>query len=44
MKMNGCAMVVVNPPEGADAVATQICAWVATTLGDAGARGEVWRL
>jgi 23S rRNA (adenine2030-N6)-methyltransferase len=44
MKMNGCAMVVVNPPEGTDAIATVICDWVATTLGDAGAKGEVWRL
>jgi len=43
MKMNGCAMVVVNPPDGADAAATEICAWVADTLGDAGAKAEVWR-
>ncbi|CAN5271679.1 23S rRNA (adenine(2030)-N(6))-methyltransferase RlmJ [soil metagenome] len=44
MKMNGCAMVVVGPPEGTDAVTAGICDWVATTLGDAGAKGEVWRL
>lgn len=44
MKMNGCAMVVVGPPEGTDAVAAEICGWVARTLGDAGAKGEVWRL
>ena len=44
MKMNGCAMVVVNPPPGAEAVAAEICAWVATALGDPGGRGEVWRL
>jgi len=43
MKMNGCAMVVVNPPEGADAAAGEICGWVAGTLGDAGAKAEVWR-
>lgn len=43
MTMNGCAMVVVNPPEGADAAAAEICGWVAGTLGDAGARSEVWR-
>ncbi len=42
MKMNGCAMVVVNPPEGADAAAAEICGWVAGTLGDAGAKAEVW--
>jgi 23S rRNA (adenine2030-N6)-methyltransferase len=43
MRMNGCAMVVVNPPEGAEAAATEICGWVAAVLGDAGGRGEVWR-
>lgn len=44
MKMNGCAMVVVNPPEGTDAAASEICGWVAGTLGDAGAKAEVWRV
>ncbi|MGV3577499.1 23S rRNA (adenine(2030)-N(6))-methyltransferase RlmJ [Brevundimonas sp.] len=44
MKMNGCAMVVVNPPEGADAAATEICGWVAGVLGDEGAKAEVWRV
>lgn len=43
MKMNGCALVVVNPPEGADAAAAEICGWVAAALGDAGAKAEVWR-
>ena len=43
MKMNGCAMVVVNPPEGADAAAAEICGWVAEALGEGGARAEVWR-
>lgn len=42
MKMNGCAMVVVNPPDRADAAAGEICGWVAGTLGEAGARAEVW--
>lgn len=44
MKMNGCAMVVVNPPEGADAAATEICGWVAGALGDVGGKAEVWRV
>lgn len=43
MKMNGCAMVIVNPSDGADTAASEICGWVAETLGDAGARSEVWR-
>lgn len=42
MKMNGCALVVLNPPQGAEAAANEVCAWVASTLGEAGARSEVW--
>jgi 23S rRNA (adenine2030-N6)-methyltransferase len=44
MKMNGCALVVLNPPEGADAAAREICGWVVEALGDAGGKAEVWRL
>ena len=42
MKMNGCAMVVVNPPAGCEAAANEICGWVANALGEAGGRAEVW--
>lgn len=42
MKMNGCAMVVLNPPQDAEAAAREICGWVADRLGEAGARAEVW--
>jgi 23S rRNA (adenine2030-N6)-methyltransferase len=42
MKMNGCAVVVLNPPAGAEEAAREICSWVADTLGEAGARAEVW--
>lgn len=42
MKMNGCTLVMLNPPDGAEAVAQQVCGWVAETLGDTGARAEVW--
>lgn len=42
MRMNGCAMVVLNPPPGAEEAAREICDWVAGTLGDPGARAEVW--
>ena len=42
MKMNGCAMVVLNPPPGAEAAAREICGWVVGTLGDEGGRAEVW--
>ena len=42
MKMNGCAVVVLNPPPGAEAAAREVCGWVADRLGEAGARAEVW--
>lgn len=42
MKMNGCAMVVLNPPPGAEAAASEVCGWVTERLGEAGARAEVW--
>lgn len=42
MKMNGCALVVVNPPKGAEAAANEVCGWVAGALGEAGGRAEVW--
>jgi len=42
MKMNGCAVVVLNPPAGAEAAASEICGWVTDRLGDAGAKAEVW--
>jgi len=42
MKMNGCALVVLNPPPGAEAAAGEVCGWVAGTLGSDGARSEVW--
>lgn len=44
MKMNGCAMTVLNPPPGAEGAAREICGWVAAELGDAGARAEIWSL
>lgn len=42
MKMNGCAMVVVNPPAGTEAAARSICDWVVANLGDPGGKAEVW--
>jgi len=44
MKMNGCAMVVVNPPEGTEAALRAICGWVAQHLGEARNEARVWRL
>ena len=42
-KMNGCAMVMLNASPAIEAAAKDVCAWVAETLGDDGARAEVWR-
>jgi 23S rRNA (adenine2030-N6)-methyltransferase len=42
MRMNGCAVVVLNPPPGAEAAANEVCGWVAATLGGEGGRAEVW--
>nr|WP_183255058.1 23S rRNA (adenine(2030)-N(6))-methyltransferase RlmJ [Brevundimonas basaltis]MBB5292546.1 23S rRNA (adenine2030-N6)-methyltransferase [Brevundimonas basaltis] len=42
MTMNGCALVVLNPPAGTEAAASQVCGWVADRLGETGARSEVW--
>jgi len=42
MKMNGCALVIVNPPKGMDAAAREVCGWVVGALGEAGGRAEVW--
>ena len=43
MKMNGCAMVLLNVGEGARAAAGDVAEWLANTLGEAGAVGRVWR-
>lgn len=42
MKMNGCALVMINPPEAAEAAARSVCEWTATALGEAGGRGGAW--
>ncbi len=42
MRMNGCAVVVLNPPPGAEAAANEVCGWVASALGGERARAEVW--
>lgn len=43
MKMNGCAMVIANAPPGLEEPLTGLCGWVATRLGEAGGKAEVWR-
>jgi 23S rRNA (adenine2030-N6)-methyltransferase len=41
LRLNGCAMVVVNPPFGLEAPAGDAAAWVAATLGEPGGLGRV---
>ncbi len=44
MKMNGCALVVINPTEGLEAAAQAACGWVVASAGDAGGEARVWSL
>ena len=44
MKMNGCAMVVVNPPVALRDRAQAVCEEVVRTLGDPGGLAKVWKL
>jgi len=40
LRLNGCAMIVVNPPFGLEAAAGDAAAWIAATLGEAGGLGR----
>lgn len=42
MKMNGCAVVILNPPEGLEPHLAGVAAWLAET--GAGGGGRVWRI
>lgn len=43
LKMNGCAVLTVNPPAGLAAPAAEAAAWIARALGEAGGLGRaVW--
>jgi 23S rRNA (adenine2030-N6)-methyltransferase len=44
MRMNGCALVAINPPAGLEAEATVACDWVVGTCGGPGGEARVWRL
>jgi 23S rRNA (adenine2030-N6)-methyltransferase len=44
MMLNGCAMIVSNPPGGVDEPCGQAAAWIARTLGEAGGLGRVERI
>jgi 23S rRNA (adenine2030-N6)-methyltransferase len=44
MRLNGCALLVVNPPPGLEDHARTVVDWIARTLGDPGALARVTRL
>jgi 23S rRNA (adenine2030-N6)-methyltransferase len=44
MKLNGCAIIVLNDPPGLQQAVEAASQWVAAQLGDAGASAPVWRL
>lgn len=44
MRMNGCALVAINPPAGLEADAAAACDWVVGTCGGPGGEARVWRL
>ena len=44
MKMNGCALVIANPPAGLEAPLREACEWVVSILGDAGGKARLWSL
>jgi 23S rRNA (adenine2030-N6)-methyltransferase len=44
MRLNGCAVAVVNPPEGLEATAAAAAQWIAAMLGEPGALGRASRL
>jgi 23S rRNA (adenine2030-N6)-methyltransferase len=44
LMMNGCALVVVRPPEGLETVLAETAAWTAARIGGASGEARVWRL
>ena len=44
LKMNGCAMVMINPPAGLSERLEGAAAWIAAQLGGPGASSRVWTL
>jgi 23S rRNA (adenine2030-N6)-methyltransferase len=44
MRMNGCAMVVINDPPGTEQDADAVCRWVVGSLGETKGQARTWRL
>jgi len=43
MKMNGCALVIANPPADLEALLTEACRWIVGALGERGGVAKLWR-
>ena len=44
MKMNGCALVILNPPPGLEAPLKQVAEWVVEAAGGPGGVAKLWKL
>ena len=44
MRMNGCALVILNDPQGTEQDAMVAGDWIARTLGEPGGEARIWRL
>jgi 23S rRNA (adenine2030-N6)-methyltransferase len=44
MKMNGCALVILNPPQGIETPLRAITEWVVSAAGGAGGKAKLWKL
>ena len=44
MKMNGCALLMINAPSGVESLITAASRWVVEALGEAGGEARVWSL
>lgn len=44
MKLNGCALVILNPPAGLEAPLKAITEWVVQAAGGAGGMAKLWKL
>jgi 23S rRNA (adenine2030-N6)-methyltransferase len=44
MRLNGCALVILNPPPGLEGLLKQVADWVVTEAGGPGGLAKLWRL
>ena len=44
MRMNGCALIIANPPPGLEVDLRPVCEWVVAALGGKGGEARIWSL